>query len=45
MIQSPSRAEIEAVGHEIFDGSMTVHSALGPCLLETDYDGCLAQEL
>jgi GxxExxY protein len=45
MLISPSRAEIEAVGHEVFDGSMTVHSALGPGLLESAYQGCLAQEL
>ena len=45
MLISPSRAEIEAVGHEVFDGSMTVHSSLGPGLLESAYQGCLAQEL
>jgi len=45
MIQSPTRAEIEAIAHEVYDGSMTVHSALGPGLLESAYQGCLAQEL
>jgi len=41
----PNRAEIEAIGHETYDSSMIVHSALGPGLLESAYQGCLAQEL
>lgn len=41
----PSREEIEVVGHETIDSSMTVHSALGPGLLESAYHACLAQEL
>ena len=45
MGKNPGRAEIEVVGHETIDGSMTVHSALGPGLLESAYHACLAQEL
>jgi GxxExxY protein len=45
MIESTSRARIEAIGHEVFDGSITVHSSLGPGLLESTYQACLAQEL
>ncbi len=41
----PSREEIEVVGHETIDSSMTVHSALGPGLLESAYHACLAEEL
>jgi len=45
MLTLPSRAEIEAVGHEVYDGSIKVHSSLGPGLLESAYEGCLVQEL
>jgi GxxExxY protein len=45
MLAHPTRAEIEAIGHETYDSSMTVHSALGPGLLESAYQACLAQEL
>ena len=37
--------EIEAVAHEIVDGAIKVHSALGPGWLESTYQACLAQEL
>lgn len=37
--------EIEAVAREIVDGAIKVHSALGPGLLESTYQACLAQEL
>jgi len=45
MLTIPTRAEIEAIGHEVYDGSMRVHSTLGPGLLESAYQSCLAQEL
>jgi GxxExxY protein len=44
-IRTPSRAEIEVFGRETIDGSIKVHSALGPGLLESAYEACLAQEL
>ena len=36
---------INDVSGEIVDASMKVHSALGPGLLESAYEGCLAFEL
>ena len=45
MPTSRSRTEIEAIGAEIIDGSIKVHSTLGPGLLESAYQACLAQEL
>lgn len=40
-----SRAELEAVGKAILTSAMKVHSALGPGLLESAYEVCLAHEL
>jgi len=37
--------EIERVAHEIVDGAFKVHSQLGPGLLESVYEECLAFEL
>ena len=37
--------DIELVGREVVDSAMTVHSALGPGLLESAYKACLAHEL
>ena len=36
---------IETVAREIVDGAIKVHSALGPGLLESAYQACLAHEL
>ncbi len=37
--------EIEAVGKQIVDSAIAVHRALGPGLLESAYQFCLAYEL
>ena len=37
--------DIELVGWHVVDGSMRVHSALGPGLLESAYRACLSYEL
>lgn len=37
--------EIEAVGREVIDAALRVHRALGPGLLESAYEHCLAHEL
>jgi GxxExxY protein len=37
--------EIEKVGREVVDASIKVHRALGPGLLESAYEHCLAHEL
>jgi GxxExxY protein len=37
--------DIEAVGKQIVDSSIKVHRALGPGLLESAYQACLAFEL
>ena len=37
--------EIEEVGRLIVDGAYQVHSGLGPGLLESSYQACLAHEL
>jgi GxxExxY protein len=36
---------LEAVGREIVDSAFKVHTALGPGLLESAYEHCLAHEL
>ena len=38
-------AEVEHIGKDVVDAAFAVHSALGPGLLETVYELCLAQEL
>ena len=45
MATHPKCTEIEVIGRHIIDGSMKVHSALGPGLLESAYQPCLAHEL
>ena len=37
--------EINTITHEILDSAYKVHSALGPGLLESAYQACLAYEL
>jgi GxxExxY protein len=37
--------DIEATGKEIVDSAIRIHSALGPGLLESAYEACLAYEL
>jgi GxxExxY protein len=37
--------DIERVAAEVVDGSIAVHRALGPGLLESAYQACLAHEL
>jgi hypothetical protein len=37
--------ELEAVGRQVIDGAIKVHRALGPGLLESAYEHCLAHEL
>ena len=37
--------ELNGVSGQIVDAAMRVHSALGPGLLESAYEGCLAHEL
>ena len=40
-----TRMHIDAVSREIVDAAMKVHSRLGPGLLESAYEACLAYEL
>lgn len=40
-----SRAELELVATVIVDAALNVHRALGPGLLESAYQSCLAHEL
>lgn len=40
----PLDATIESVGREIIDCRLRVHQALGPGLLESAYEACLAYE-
>ncbi len=37
--------EIETVGNQVVDAALVVHRALGPGLLESSYEQCLAFEL
>ena len=38
-------ADVEAIGRHIVDAGMKVHRVLGPGLLESAYEHCLAHEL
>ena len=40
-----SKEEIEALAKELVDAMLTVHRELGPGLLESTYQACLAYEL
>ena len=40
-----SREELRRLTGEVVDAAMKVHSALGPGLLESAYEACLAHEL
>ena len=42
---APIPAEVERVGAEIVDSAVVVHRELGPGLLESVYESCLAHEL
>jgi GxxExxY protein len=42
---SPLPAEAEKVGKVVLDAAYKVHTALGPGLLETVYEACLAYEI
>ena len=50
-IRKPSRPfkpiplEVEAIGKKVLDAAYTVHTDLGPGLLESVYEACLAYEL
>lgn len=37
--------EIEAAARQVVDGAIKVHKSLGPGLLESAYQACLAYEL
>jgi len=42
---APIPAETELIGKKVLDAAYTVHSAIGPGLLETVYEACLASKL
>jgi GxxExxY protein len=42
---TPLPAEVEKVGKAVLDAAYKVHTALGPGLLETVYEACLAYEI
>jgi GxxExxY protein len=44
-IHKPIPAEIDTVGKKVLDGAFTVHTKLGPGLLESVYEACLAYEI
>ena len=41
----PIPESVEQIGREIVDAALAVHRALGPGLLESVYETCLAEEL
>ena len=41
----PIPLEVEAIGKKVLDTAYTVHTDLGPGLLESVYEACLAYEL
>lgn len=44
-LYKPIPLEIEEIGKKVLDAAYTVHSALGPGLLESVYEACLAYEI
>lgn len=44
-LRMPVPAETELVGKKVLDAAFTVHTALGPGLLESVYEACLAHEI
>ncbi len=45
MTHEPIPADVEAIGRTAIDAGLKVHSILGPGLLESVYEHCLAHEL
>lgn len=41
----PIPLDVEAIGKKVLDAAYTVHSSLGPGLLESVYEVCMAYEL
>ncbi len=41
----PVPADVELVGKKVLDGAFKVHTVLGPGLLESVYEACLAYEI
>ena len=41
----PISLEVEAIGKKVLDAAYTVHTDLGPGLLESVYEACLAYKL
>jgi len=44
-VYAPLPAEVEKVGKAVLDAAYKVHTALGPGLMETVYEACLAYEI
>lgn len=44
-VAEKSRESLNAISGQIVDAAMRVHTVLGPGLLESAYEGCLAHEL
>jgi GxxExxY protein len=42
---APIPVEVEEIGKKVLDAAFAVHSALGPGLLESVYEACLAYKL
>ena len=42
---APASPAVEAVGRQVIDAGVKVHRLLGPGLLESTYEHCLAHEL
>ena len=44
-VHFPITPELEVIGTKVLDAAYTVHTALGPGLLESVYEACLAYEI